>query len=473
MVLTMREDFTWGNTGETITAEDLVLQLEVEQDTGAAVWDFIDSAEATGEFELTVEYGSSNPEFVEYTLLARQANYPPSVWEDASWEDSPAEVEVLDPDPSGPLQLTETTSNYNRTEPRDGLDDTADHPLASNYNFNGYHLAYREGNNAAHQSFIAGEVDGIHSLFVPPQQLEQFADSVRQFQIPGGFGMAIWPDHSSEPYSSREVRQAFMYSLDRGAIVQNVGESTKVGYHPAPTGLNWAVVEQYLGATEPEGFTVYERDTDQAESLLSDAGYSPGDLEATITFPQGWSDWAIACQSAIDQLNQAGWNASGDSRSGGPGGYAGNLGDGVMLAADRKMGTGAQMNLPAFALDFVLRNRLRNNNTHFAGYTKNEVELPSKTVNIDETLSTLRSTTDDAEAEPLIRDLCLVVNKDLPLFVIQEKYEQSFLDTADFAIPESTRHFNAFWPLWWLPKIDEQLEGGNSPGLMKAKGDNN
>ena len=477
LVLTVSDQFTWGTSGETITAEDLKLQLQIQKNAQDAAWDFIvdGGVTAASETELRIEYAEgTRPSFVTYSVLPKMAAYAPSNWEGEEDNESPSQVEVTTPDPSGPVALTEATSNYNRTEPRSGLDDYEDHFLAENYNWNGYQLEYRSSNNAAHQSFIAGEVDGIHSLFVKPSTLENFPDSVRQFQIPGNFGMAIWPWHGDGPFSNRNVRQAFYYSLDRGSIIQNVGESTKVSHHPAPTGLTWASVDTYLGAKEPEGFNVYDLDLDKAESLLSEAGYSAGDIDATIAFPSGWSDWAVAAQSAIDQLNNAGWNASSDARSGGPGGYINDLGEDFPLGVDQHTPGGQpRQNLPYFGFNYILRNVLRDKEQHFAGYTKNEVELPDVgTVNIDETMDQLASATDEAEQEELIRQLALVVNKDVPVFYMMEKYEQSFINTRKFAIPESSKHFNAFWPLWWLPKIDEKLEDANemdTPGLLKAK----
>ncbi|GAB3691450.1 hypothetical protein GCM10028857_28850 [Salinarchaeum chitinilyticum] len=475
-VCTMSENFTWGSTGNSITAEDLVLQLQIQINNGDQLGELSDNIEASGEYELTVSYPEdTRQDFVKYSVLDRQAAFAPSIWEGEADNESPADVEVTTPDPSGPLALTSRESNFHRYEPRNGLEDYADDPVAGNhYNWNGYDVGYRDSNNAFHSSFEAGELDGVHSLFADPETLDRFPDTIRQFQIPGGFGMGIWPDHSDEPWSIREVRQALYYSLDRNAIIENVGASTKVG-HPTPTGLTAATVETYLGSENPEGFNTYSLNTDKAESLLSDAGYSMSDINSTMTYPAPWSDWAVAAQGVLDQVQNAGWGIEGNGNSNGPGSYAANLGDGFDLAVDQHSQSGSQANIPYFSLNYILRNTLREeDNSHFAHYDKNEVEIDGDTINIDETLEALSSAS-SGEREQYIRDLALIVNKDVPVIYIMEKYEQSFIDTAQFDIPpegEVGSHGSVFWPLWWLPQVNEKLGSATeeaTDGLMKAR----
>ena len=96
-------------------------------------------------------------------------------------------------------------------------------------------------------------------------------------------------------------------------------------------------------------------------------------------------------------------------------------------------------------------------------------------VNIQDTLDELSGISEVSEMKPLVQDLGMVANQDLPYFPIQEKYEQSFINTGKFDVPESSDHLNVLFPLWWLPKVDEKLESASesaSPGLMKAKPNN-
>jgi peptide/nickel transport system substrate-binding protein len=465
MTLTLSDEFTWGS-GSPVTAEDLVFQLDVFEAADQTVWQFIDRAEATGESELTVTYPEgTNPDLVEYSLLGNMAAYSPEDFEGENWEEDPAGVEISNPDPSGPLALTDHNDTYSQTEPRDGLDDFADHHLASHYNWNGYQIEFRDGNNAAHNSFINDEVDGQHSLFAPPDVLQEFPDSVREFRVPGGFGMAVWFDHDVEPWNQREVRQAVYHSIDRESVIRSVGESTKI-HHPAPTGLTWASVEEWFDSTEPDGFTSYSYDPDQAQSLLEEAGYSMGDVDVQLTYPQTWSDWATAAQTIVDHLNEAGWNASGDARSEGPGSYAGS---GPEVFVDQHTEGGApRMNHPYFSLDYILRNRLRDTESHFANYPT-EVEIDGETIDLEGELQTLATTTDEAQQREIVDRLARVVNREVPCIVVMEKYEQSFVNENRFDIPdEETPHFYTFWPMWWLPKLDESLDGADAPGLLKA-----
>ncbi len=467
MTLTLSEEFTWGS-GDAVTAEDLAFQLEVLEAADQPVWQFIDGVEATGEYELTISYPEgTNTDLVEYALLAEQAAYSPADFEGENWEEDPAGVEVAEPDPSGPIALTEHNDTYSQTEPRDGLEEYADHVLADRYNWDGYRVEFRDGNNAAHESLISGETDGQHSLFAPPAVLDEFPDHLHEYRVPGGFGMAIWFDHEQEPWDQREVRQALYHSIDREAVIGNIGESTKVSHHPAPTGLTWASVEDWLGSTEPDGFTVYDYDPERAEELLNEAGYEMGEIGIELTFPQTWSDWADAARTIVDYLDQAGWDASADGRSEGPGSYAGS---GPDLFVDQHTAGGApRMNHPYFSLDYILRNRLRDTESHFANYPT-EVELDGETIDVEAELETFATTTDQSEQEAIVERLARVVNEDVPCIYVMEKYEQSFINGDRFEVPEESPHFSSYWPLWWLPKVDESLEGYDTPGLLKFDG---
>lgn len=470
MVLTMSEDYTW-SSGTPVTADDLVMQLEIQRNVGDVAWDVITDAEATGEYELTLSYEpDTNTRLVDYAILQKSAAFAPSIWEDADWE-SAGSVTISDPVSSGPLVVDSVSDSLLETSIRD------DHQRSDHYNWNGYDQGYRGDNQAGQQSFIAGEVDGVHSQFVGPDQLENFPDSVREFRIPGAFGMGIWPVHTTEPWNSREVRQALYYSIDRGAVIDTVGSSTKISHHPVPTGLTWATVEQYLGSEEPgEPFNLYARNTDQVESLLSDAGTSFGDVGTiSLTFPSGWSDWSIAAENVIEQLNSAGWDCEGDPRSSGPGTYAGtNLDETeIELAVDQHTAGGSpHMNEPYFSFRYILNNRTRWNEGHFAGYDPSEpTEISSGEVVPEDLLADLVTASGD-EREELITQLAEVVNKDVPVLYVMEKYEQSFIDTRRFDIPEESQEFDVFWPLWWLPMVDETLETAGeeaTEGLMKAR----
>ncbi|QLG50195.1 ABC transporter substrate-binding protein [Natrinema halophilum] len=463
MILTLSEEFTWGS-GDNVTADDLVFQLDIFKAADKAIWQFIEGAEATGEYELTISYPEgTNKDIIEYALLGTQAAYSPENWEGMNWEEDPAGVEILDPDPSGPIGLTDHTDNYAQTEPRDGLDDHADHHLADHYNWEGYRVKHRDGNNKAHQSFINGDTDGQHSLFVDPDVLQQFPEEIHEFRIPGGFGMAIWFDHETEPWNQREVRQALYYSINRESVITSVGESTKISHHPAPTGLTWETVDEWFDSKEPDGFTVYERDVDKAEELLSEAGYDMGEITVELTYPQSWSDWATAAQTIVDHLNDAGWDASGDPRKEGPGGY---LESTDVYVARHTDGGKPRMNHPYFSLDFILRNRTFNTEKHFANYPTT-VELDGETIDIEAELQAFATANDEATEKEIVERLARVVNEDVPCIYVTEKYEQSFIHGGPFEIDAESPHCYSYWPLWWLPKVDESLDGYDTPGLMK------
>jgi peptide/nickel transport system substrate-binding protein len=82
------------------------------------------------------------------------------------------------------------------------------------------------------------------------------------------------------PWSDRRVRQAFSLAIDRYKAVEVLGEGVGAvgGYMPPWTkwSLPQAELVTFLG--QPEPATVQARRT-QAQRLLSEAGYKPGDLK--------------------------------------------------------------------------------------------------------------------------------------------------------------------------------------------------
>lgn len=468
VVLRLAETFTWGRTGEPVTAEDLAFQLSVYDAAGDPAARYVEDATATGEFELTVSYPpGTNRELVEYTLLPLLADVPPDDWAEADREGDPARVPVPEPDASGALALTDRNDAYARTEVRLGLDGIADHPVATHYNWDGYRLEYRESLNAAHQSFIAGEVDGQHSLLVFSDVREQLPDAVREVRFPAGSGLALWFNHDREPWDRREARKALLYSIDRSAVVSGLGGTPKIE-HPVPTGLSAASTERWLGSDPPEGFTAYGRDHERAAELMAEVGVTPEDVSLAVTYSTTPADWATATFDAVDQLRAAGWDAAHSTVQGSIEAVARD-GDFDVLAYPWSPGRTARSYHPYFPLAFQLRG-FHDADGHFANYDPGTATVDGEPVDVAAELDRLASTSPRADQERIVRRLARVVNEDLPCAILMEHAEQSLVNTARFDVPAESPHLRSRWPQWWLPKVEERLPGADVHGLMKFTG---
>lgn len=458
------QEYEWGD-GTPIDADSLMVQWEILEQREAAAFDFVDEVEATGEYEITFYYpDGANPDIVQQSILGSYANNPPSQFQEAADDEDVAAIDIDadEPIPSGPLELDEVTDAYHQLTVReDG------NPYVENYNWAGYRMRNRDSNRAAHQSFIEQELDGILSLFAGPGVVDEFPDSLEQIQIPGAFGMGLIPNHDEGALGQREVRQAIAHSFDREVAIQNVGPDTKV-HHPAYTGLPQAVNEEWLGDDYVDEYNEYEYDPDRAAELLNDAGVSPGDVPAEVVVPAGWSDWVVAASTVVDNMSMAGFEASLNTLGGAYWGLMGS-GDFELICYPHNWGTDAF--IPFFALRHKLYNREHPPGSWF-NYP-DEVEFEGEEIDLTEEVPKLSTTTDEGELEDLVQKLTRLVNEDLPMLVVMEKYEQHFIDREFWEFPDDVEdhpRMRVFWPMYQLPRTDESLEGADTPGLMKCTG---
>lgn len=469
VTLSVRDDATWGD-GTDITADDFVFELELGEYMGMPLWDYATGVEATGDYEVEISYDEgTNTEVVAHTLFHNFLENSEQIFgdyldqlDDAEDEDEESEIvgQVIDheigeePIESGPFEFADRGNQIVQLDTR-GEDE---HFAAEYVNFSGYNMGFRDGNQQFHQSFIAGELDGMHSLFVPPETLEQFDDKYDQILIPGGFGMGLVFHHGDEHFGDRRVRQAFAHVINREAVANNVGPSTK---QPVdfPSGLAEATVDVWLDDVrdEYEDYSRGDSDTDTAASLLEDAGYSQNSndmwekdgevLSAPIIVNPGWSDWVVALDTIASQLNQFGIDAEvsgtdtwGDDLA------AGNFRIG---AYNVHMG-GDGVTYPFFSQRHILLNQEYAATNEFYDYPQ-EVEIEGRdgsttSVDFEERFSSFARTQSDDEIQEFVEELAWIINQDLPMLPVVEKYEQSFLsnDGWDYPDPESDENMVVF-----------------------------
>ncbi|MFP8890260.1 ABC transporter substrate-binding protein [Natrialbaceae archaeon A-CW2] len=460
----LRDDIEWGD-GTPLDAESLMVQWTILEEREAAAFDFVEEVEVTGDYELTFRYpDGANPDIIQQAILGNYANNPPAQFEEAAENDDVAavDIDVDEPIPSGPFELDDVSDAYHQLTPRE-----EGHPHADNYNWGGYRMRNRGSNQAAHQSFIEQELDGIISLFAGPGVLGQFPDSLEQIQIPGAFGMGLTPNHDEGPLGQREVRQAIAHSFDRETVIQNVGPDTKV-HHPAYTGLPEAVNEGWLGEDYVEEYNQYNHDPERAAELLEEAGVEAADVPAEVIVPAGWSDWVIGASTLVDNLSQAGFEATLNTLGGAYWGLMGS-GDFELLCYPHNWGTDAF--IPFFALRHKLLNREHPPGSWF-NYP-DTVEFEGEEIDLSEEVPKLASSQDEDEIQELVERLTRLVNEDLPMLVVMEKYEQHFIDRESWEFPnevEDNPRMRVFWPMYQLPRTEDSLSGADTPGLMKCTG---
>jgi peptide/nickel transport system substrate-binding protein len=191
-------------------------------------------------------------------------------------------------------------------------------------------------------AFEAGEVD---YTYVTADEVERANGIPKSTVLPGPSGVdldIVLNPLKNPDFAKKEVRQAFLYAIDRKSILQNI-------YHiPEPTLLNCLYLDPTLN---PPDVHTYDFDPAKAKELLSTAGVDPaswGELDFDTYYgDQGSLDAMTAIQAnladigikvKITQMDSAAWSkkfyddgASTMSMIGGDGGgAAGGYGIGTL-----------------------------------------------------------------------------------------------------------------------------------------------
>ncbi|WP_049893760.1 ABC transporter substrate-binding protein [Salinarchaeum sp. Harcht-Bsk1] len=347
---------------------------------------------------------------------------------------------------------------------RNDINEISDHTLARHYNWSGYEVSSGSSEVSVYDLLIAGESDGISDLFTTSETREQFPETMREITFPAGTGLGLWFDPDSEPWNHRSARQALLHAIDRDAVLDEIGSSTSL-VDPTPTGLSAATRSNWSLPSDESSFLTYDGGMQRAESLLTEIGYEPDELDVTIAFPEQETSWGLAVRSIEDQFDDTDWTVTAEAKRGDPADLIAL--DGVDLVAAR---TGPEPRVqryhPFFAFEFLIRGD-PDADEHFAGYEAETVAVDDTEIDANEELSRLRTTASRAEQRPIAERLALTVNRDLPCAFVFEDRVQSFIDTERFAIPDSSEHLHCHWPQWWLPKVSETLPEYETPGLLK------
>ncbi len=478
--LTLRDGLTWAN-GDDVTADDIVTQLKLGMYTGSGYGDYTKSVEAKDDKTVVMHLENQvNKSIVKFQVLSdNQIRQPKSVFgkyvdkieknekdgtralQDFAWKE---------PIASGPFEFKQATTQELVLTRRD------DHPDSKNINFKTYAFRYINGNEQAHQSMIANQLDSVYSMFTPPRIVNQLPKNWQQVKTPANWGYGLVPQMDHKHTGDRAVRQAIAYVINRDAVVKNAAPESK----QAPKysmGIPSGDQERILGdsASKFETYGQASSETDKAAKVLKKAGYkkqggkwhdSDGDIvNLPVQVPSDWTDWVTAAQTIVDQLKSFGFKSSVDSRSYGTlSGQVWANGD-FVLASGSWLPGGAQASFPYFSLRYQL---LEN-----SGYTYNyppanqsrggkhaDATVPSRTgsgkmtINPAKRLQDLSQATDEKKINEIILDLAWVTNQDLPILAVAEKQDQSFLSRDHWEVPEDGSDIEQVkWPESWAVRF--------------------
>ncbi|NGM70376.1 ABC transporter substrate-binding protein [Natronolimnobius sp. AArcel1] len=451
--LDIREGLSWHN-GTDITAEDVVRKLRLELHDGSNLGNYIDIDTIVASDDHTVEMEFDQPLgetmllnfLMEITLDTPETYYQEFLedFEDGGDGENAdgetlAEYTIEDPIGSGPFAFDQTVEQELHLELYEA------HPDADNINFSGYHFRFLDTNEGRWQEIGEGQIDGLHSVFTPPNIVDGFPDHVQEFRLDANYGMGILWNHDHKHFGQREVRQAIAHVIDRETTAANAGPDTEEPVN-TPTGIlgnHDDTADEWLG-DYAEDFEQYDQDTDRAAELLESAGFQRDDgtwydedddpLEFPVKAPAGYSDWVDAIQTFNDHLNDFGIQAEFVSRD-----EAAFWGQDIYGDEGFDVALHEWANVqrhPYFSLEWLLDS---GDNETVRNYDDSEIELPpvgedsgSETFVPAEDLQNLAMADETEEEREYAQRLAWVVNQDLVMHPIMEKQDQSFISTDRF-----------------------------------------
>jgi len=447
VTLTLREDLAWDD-GTAVTTRDVETQLELLRKTDGEIWGYLDDYaivdDRTVELELVEP---TNPKIIKFTLNNMRLDTPHAVFGDLL--DQPAsEVQTFQWEEN--IRASGPWSHANKDRQGWEFQRNPEFYDADNVNFQTFLLEAYGGNSALQQALIAGDaVDGVSSLFVPPQVVDQLADNVVENRMPSKWGYGIIFNHADEHFGQRPVRQAVAYLLDRQRIVDNGGRRTKFPA-PVPCGIAPKNQESWLGdaMSNFETYGVDESRQEEATQLLEDAGYSKqggkwkDDSGNTIGgdyySPAGWTDWTTMTQTVVSQLNDFGFDFSISTKPTNDWFTQYSNGDFAMGSMYWLPG-GARSAFPYFPLRYQLLN------THVSGGHEYEADteyaLPAMdgggemTINPLEEVNSISQMATDEEARPIVQRCAWHNHVELPMLSIVGTNGQQWLTNDEWEVP--------------------------------------
>ncbi len=327
----LREDATWSD-GSPVTATDVISTYALGRIIGWSQFTYINEVEQVDDYTVRFYF------IEEPSLLAERLILKEYIVDDATYGE--LAQKALDLVASGAAddseEWTALRTEINEFRPDTmmatgpytyTLDDVGDAFMTLSWQPNS---VYSDSVNFGEIRLWGGETDSTtplvlsgelaHSTNVyPPSTIETFqGEGIDIITIPRGYGPAMLFNHTMYPWNVKEVRQAAALVIDReqNAFLTN-------GFGAAATeymaGLLDENVPVLLNQDAIDQLDRYEFDTERAEQILTDAGFSRNadgiwadadgnTISGEWKFPAEFADFSAASQDAIAQLNDFGFD---------------------------------------------------------------------------------------------------------------------------------------------------------------------
>ncbi|WP_435102890.1 ABC transporter substrate-binding protein [Halarchaeum sp. P4] len=475
--VTIRDGVTW-HDGEPVTAEDFVTKFTIDKGFNYTIANYIESATAVD--EKTVEYSlakayrediivltfsgtwMNTPTHTKYGEFAERLRNASSKEEKQKIQSDIQNHQPKEPVGCGPFKYE--SANQQNLE----LVKYEDHPDAGTIPFPKAQVAYMGSNQQQWAAMKNGEhLDATTTTFFPERIVNSLPDYVKQYQMPAYNGFALAFNHSDDLFGRRNVRRAFSYILDQNKMA-NLADPTKTAV-TAPTGVGSYITgtwKQKLGGdvSAYQTYTGSDSQSKAAELLRSegfskqgDWWYKPNGEQFTLEIPApaGWSDIVSFVQTTAQMLTNFGiktQNSNVETTT-----FFGQYwGPSNFQVIPWFWNNSFVRPKPFFSLGWLLTSDTSVNTLNFpekpVAPPMGQPDAEATPTDVRGMLRELGTTSDEARATELSRELAWVINQSLPELPLIEKVSQSFWNTQEWNTPEKgvdkqyVRYPYYYWP---------------------------
>lgn len=450
LTVKLRKGLTWSD-GSPLTARDLIGTYNIYWAQQNATWTYLKDVVASDNY--TVHFCISNPAPRALRLILR-AYQPAPYSQYAKWMDEAAKLRaegkeaksdevkallddlyafkpetvvaygpfILDPASvtEAQLELVKNPTGYNA--------DKIDIQKI---------LVYYGETTVSLPYVLSNDIDYSTHAYTP-SDVEQIKTipNLKILTGPTGTGPGLWFNQAYAPLTKREVRQAFAYIIDR---VENakvaMGDAGKaIEYEAGFTDLQ---VPAWLTQETIAKLNKYPKDWAKAEELLTSVGFKKGSngkwltdtgepFKVELSVPSDYLDWLAAAENAAQQLNAFGIEAT-------VRGYPSS--ERATAQKEGKYQILVDLSIyynpphPFTAYNYYLNAPRNNPGNELPGMGfPFEQTVEGEKVNIPDLLKAASAGFDFEAQKPAIQKLALLVNQELPVLGLFERYSTDVIN---------------------------------------------
>jgi peptide/nickel transport system substrate-binding protein len=447
LTVKLKPGIKWSD-GADLTAKDLVGTYEIMWAQQAPAWSYINDVKAID--DLTVNFYITTPSPRALRLILR-AYQPSSYAVYGKWMDQAAKLRKDGKKADGPEAKTliddliafrpEKVVAYGPFVLDPGSVTEAQLEMVKNpVGFNADKIDLEKmlvyfGDTAASMPLVlAGEIDYSTEGYTPSNVEAILAvPNIKIINGPTGTGPGLWFNNAVYPFDKKEVRQAFAYIIDREenakVAMGSAGKAIQYQAGFADIGVKKWLTEDTIAKLNP-----YKKDWAKAEELLKSIGFKKGadniwlddegaPMKFELSVPADYADWLGAAENVSQQLNAFGFKTS---VKGYPSAERGTVQKEGKYQILIDLGIYYNPPYPQASFNYYL-NAPRNNPEAANGmygykFPWKQTLADGTKVDITELIKTSLDGLDPEAQKPTIGQLSLLVNDQLPVLALFERY---------------------------------------------------